>query len=104
MKATTIESLLDHVNAMEHRERISLRLTPEAVETCGAEAYALEVYVTFPFENCKLSGGDQNRVLFQVVTVDGKNRKEHAKTSCKRSDLRTDRGALKMAFGLVIKS
>lgn len=101
MKKTTIENLLAHIKGMDHRERIVFTLPNESRAKCGNDSYSLEIYVTFPFEQSKMNGEDQFRVLFQVVTCDGKHRKGFAKVSCKRADLRTDRGTLKMAFGLI---
>jgi len=72
-KPESPEALLTHIKTMEHRERVCFKLSKEAREELGRDAYGLEVYVTFPFERSRMSDRDPYRVLFQYVTVDGKS-------------------------------
>jgi len=71
-KPESPEALLSYIKNMDHRERICFELSKEARQELGKNAHSLEIYVTFPFENAKLSDKDPFRVLFQYVTIDGK--------------------------------
>jgi hypothetical protein len=71
-KPESPEALLSHIKSMDHRERICFELSKEARKELGKNAYNLEIYITFPFENTKLADNDPFRVLFQYVTVNGK--------------------------------
>ena len=83
-KPQTAQQLLDHVKTMEHRERIVFTLLKQVRADIGKDVYAVEIYVTLPFEQIKMNSRDPYRVLLQYTTVDGKT-KNLSKRSMKRS-------------------
>jgi len=83
-KPETSQELLEHIKTMEHRERIVFTLSKQARQSIGKDAYSIEIYVTFPFEQSRMSDRDPHRVLISYVTADGKTN-GLAKRSMKRS-------------------
>ena len=83
-KPETAQGLLNHIKTMEHRERIVFNLSKQARQAIGKDSYSIEIYVTFPFEQARMSDKDPHRVLISYVTADGKTN-GLARRSMKRS-------------------
>jgi len=83
-KPESAQQLLDHIKTMQHRERVVFTLSKQVRSEIGKNVYAIEIYVTFPFEQSRMSDKDPHRVLISYVTADGKTN-GLAKRSMKRS-------------------
>lgn len=94
----TAQHLLEHIKQMDHRERIVLTIPRAKRSSVHPLAYGVEIYVTIPFAQLTIGGGDQNRVLIQVVNSEGKNVNKMPKTSIKRGALSTKSGPLAKAW------
>ena len=83
-KPESAQDLLSHIKTMQHRERIVFNLSKQVRADIGRDVYAVEIYVTFPFEQARMSDKDPHRVLISYVTADGKTN-GLSKRSMKRS-------------------
>ena len=91
--------LYEIIKGMEHRERVCFNLNPRMKQRVE-NAYTLEIYVTFPFGYSRLDSADQHRVLFSIVTADGKVCGKH-KISVGRKFLSPKSKHIQKAFGMI---
>lgn len=92
--------LYEIIKGMEHRERVCFNLNPRMKQRVE-NAYTLEIYVTYPFASAScFDKADQHRVLFSIVTADGKVCGKQ-KISVGRKFLSPEGKHIQRAFGMI---
>jgi len=95
-----ITQLYEIITGMEHRERVCFGLNSR-MKRSVENAYTLEVYVTYPFSSAAcFDRADQHRVLFSIVTADGKVCGKQ-KISVGRKFLSPESRHLQKVFGMI---
>lgn len=93
-------ALYQIIKSMEHRERACFALNG-VTRNRIANSYSLEVYVTYPFSSAScFDKADQHRVLFSIVTADGKVCDRH-KISVGRKFLSPESKQIQKVFGMI---